>query len=155
MANESTQTPGPESRELLREQRRRSRATNTYKVFLDKLKTLADLPGADLEAAAASVLCALEQRLTADEAFDLESQLPSKLRELLKRCDRHLSAEPRRFGLSEFYDKVATDLGVGRDEAVPLVRAVILAVKYQISQGEADDVHAQLPGDLKQIWQYP
>lgn len=155
MANESAQTPGPESREMLRQQRRASRATNSYKTFMDKLKTLADMPGADLEAAAASVLCALEQRLTADESFDLESQLPSKLRELLQRCDRHQLSEPRRFGLSEFYDKVANDLDIERDEAVPLVRAVILAVKYQISQGEADDVQSQLPGDLKQIWQYP
>lgn len=155
MANESAQTPGPESREILRQQRRESRATNTYKTFIDKLKTLADMPGADLEAAAASVLCALEQRLTSEEAFDLESQLPSKLRELLKRCDRHQMTEPRKFGLHEFYEKVASDLSIERDQAVPLVRAVILAVKYQISQGEAEDVEAQLPGDLKQIWQYP
>lgn len=138
-----------------RARRSASRATNTYRAFLEKLHALSDLHGEQLEAAAASVLCGLEQRLTADERFDLEAQLPSKLRGLLQRCDRHAASAPRRFGLSELYDKVSTDMGVSRDEAVTIVRAVILAVKYQISQGEAEDVASQLPGDMKQIWQYP
>jgi uncharacterized protein (DUF2267 family) len=138
-----------------RRQRSESRKINTNKAFFDSLRRLCDLPQEELEKAAVSVVCALERRLTGDEVFDFESQLPAKFRDMLTRCERHEGAPPSKFGLAELYKMVGDDLGKSQDEVVGIVRATILALKGQITQGEADDVASQLPGDIKEIWIYP
>ena len=50
---------------------------------------------------------------------------------------------------------IGADLGKERDEVVPIVRSVFLALKGQITAGEAEDVASQLPADIKEIWIYP
>ncbi len=143
------------SAEVYRSQRSETRKSQTYAEFMKSLRRISDMPEALCEPAAVSVLCAIEQRISANEAADLESQLPAKLVEVLDRCERHAGEMPERFGLDELYAMVADDLDKSPEEVVPIVRDVILAVKGQITRGEADDVAAQLPKDIKRIWNLP
>ena len=131
--------------------RHESRTTNSYLRFLEDLMDIGNLEADEAEAAAVSVLCALEQRISANEAQDLNSELPVKLRELLFRCDRH-QEKPLRFDLDTLYDMVADDLQVNRESVVPVVHFVFCAVRQRISEGEAADVAAQLPRDIASVW---
>lgn len=139
----------------IRRQRHESRSGSTYKNFLKELCKLGNMNEEQAEEASVSVLCALERRIYSDEATQLESQLPSKLRELLQRCDRHEGAPPRKFGRDEFFQIVADDLNTDVGQAERCARAVISAVRSQISEGEAEDVAGQLPQDLAELWRRP
>lgn len=130
--------------------RHASRRANTYVKFIDELMRVAKLTKGEAEAAAVSVLSRFEQRLTRDEASHLEAQLPAKLREMLEGCPRPL--KPLRFYLDEFYQAVAGDLGLTKEEAISLTHFVFLAVSKFVSLGEARDVASQLPKDLAQVW---
>ena len=47
---------------------------------------------------------------------------------------------------------VGNELNLGEGEVEPVVRAVFQSVRHQISEGEAEDIAAQLPGDLAALW---
>lgn len=134
-----------------RKQRRESRTRNTYLAFLKNLAEISQLSFDDAEDAALAVLRRLEDRLTANEANDLEAQLPDKLKELLETEEREKKT-PIKYTLSEFYEAIADDAGVSPSEAIPLVSLVFRAVNQQISRGESEDVASQLPQDLAQVW---
>ncbi|ATB33805.1 DUF2267 domain-containing protein [Melittangium boletus] len=135
-----------------REQRREMRRSQTYKAFLSSLGTIGQMNEEDAERAAVSVLCVLEQRLFGEEAAHLEAQLPSKLRELLLRCERHMGKPASKFGKEDFIEMVSEDLGVDAFEAEKEIRAVFAAVREQVSEGEIEDVMGQLPADLRELW---
>ncbi|MCE9668445.1 DUF2267 domain-containing protein [Myxococcus stipitatus] len=138
--------------EDLRAKRSESRAARTYTFFLRDLQGRAGIDRERAEQAAESVLCTLEQRLIGSEAEDLEAQLPRKVRDLLQRCPRHEGLPPRKFKMLEFIQMVADDLDTTPNEAERLTRAVFLTVREHISEGEADDVIGQLPGDMRTLW---
>jgi uncharacterized protein (DUF2267 family) len=105
------------------------------------------------EQASVSVLCALEQRIFGEEARDLEAQLPQKLTELLHRCERHESGPPpRKFGRAEMLAMVGEDLSLEPEAVEPVIRAVLDAIRDQISEGEVEQVMKQLPADLRDLW---
>jgi uncharacterized protein (DUF2267 family) len=106
------------------------------------------------EKAAVLVLCEIEQRLMAAEAHDLEAQLPLKLQVLLTESEKHLRP-PERFNRSELLSRVAADLNMQPDEVEPIVRAVLLTVREQVSEGEIQDVIHQLPKEFHDLWQQP
>jgi uncharacterized protein (DUF2267 family) len=55
--------------------------------------------------------------------------------------------------LDEFYERVLRDAGLpSKREARWMILAVFAALKEQISAGEARHVMAQLPKDLKELW---
>jgi len=141
------------NQEDLREQRREARRSQTYKAFLDSLGTTGQMNEEDAERAAVSVLCVLEQRLFGQEAAHLEAQLPSKLRDLLVRCERHMGKPASKFGREDFIEMVSDDLGVDAFEAEKKIRAVFAAVREQVSEGEVEDLMGQLPADLRALWQ--
>ncbi len=164
MANErgeGTGTPGAgtEGRRQvtpeIRRQRHESRSGSTYKNYLKDLCKLGNMSEEQAEEASVSVLCALERRIYSSEANQLEAQLPLKLRELLQRCERHEGKPPDKFGKDQFFQMVADDLGTDVGNAERCARAVITAVRSQISEGEAEDVAGQLPVDLAELWRRP
>jgi len=138
--------------EMLRRKRHESRASTTYKLFLRTLCDSLSLPEQLAERAAASVLCALEQRLTNSEGRHLEAQLPRKLTELLVRCERHERLRPRDIGRSEFLGMVAGDLGIRIDHAETIVRGVFQVLTLQVSPGQLQSVLSMLPADLRELW---
>ncbi|MBZ4421148.1 DUF2267 domain-containing protein [Myxococcus sp. RHSTA-1-4] len=138
--------------EVRRARRSESRASQTYKAFLDHLCERGGMSPHVAEQAAVSVLCALEQRIFSEEAADLEAQLPRKLTELLHRCERHEEELPGKFGREELLKRVGEDLSLNPDAVEPVVRAVLDSIRHLISEGEAEDVMSQLPSDLRDLW---
>jgi uncharacterized protein (DUF2267 family) len=101
----------------------------------------------------AAVLHALRDRLTPEEARQAAAQLPRELKRIWREGDVP-GRRPTKMHRKEFYERVK------REAAIESVRdarfftiAVFAALKAQLSPGEADDVMAQLPRDLKDVWE--
>lgn len=150
---EPTRRPPPTPER--RQQRHESRTGSTYKKFLNDLAAVGNMDMELAECAAVSVLCAFERRVYGEEAKDLEAQLPLKLRELLTSCAVHEGKPSEKFGRQELLQMVADDLKKDPSEVEPIIRAVTLAVRDQITEGEAEDFVNMLPGDLKELWTLP
>ena len=109
----------------------------------------------DLEEAkrgTAAVFHALRDRLTPDEADQAVAQLPGPLKAVWQAGEK-TDRVPLRMDREEFYVRVKVEAGLlGETEAQWLTLAVFGALKAQLSAGEADDVRAQLPEDLKEVW---
>lgn len=144
-----------ERESTLHAERHASRAGSTYKAFLKDVQSLGGLDEQLAEKATVSVLCAVDRRITAEEARHLRAQLPSRLQELVQRCELHAGEKPEKFGREELFQAVAEDLGKGADEVEPIVRVVITALRAHVTEGEAEDVADQLPTDLKELWLRP
>lgn len=141
------------SMEVRRARRRESRTSQTYAAFIKHLCERGGMSPSVAEKAAVSVLCAIEQRIFGEEAQDLEAQLPRKLVELLNRCERHESGPPsRKFGRAEMLLMVGEDLGLNPEAVEPVIRAVLDALRDQVSEGEVEQVLRQLPHDLRDLW---
>ena len=111
---------------------------------------------ADREAAkvgSAAVLHALRDRLLPTEAAQAVAQLPRALKEVWKAGDAP-GHKPLKMNRQEFYERVRREAGLKTiREARFLIIGVFAALKEQLSPGEADDVCAQLPRDLKDVWE--
>jgi uncharacterized protein (DUF2267 family) len=103
--------------------------------------------------ATAAVLQALRDRLTPEEARQVVAQLPTELKKIWssgEAPDRRVVRLHRR----SFYERVRGEARLATvPEARDATRAVFGALKAQISPGEADDILAQLPRDLKEVWE--
>jgi len=138
--------------EKKRAERREQRHNQTFADFMTYLRRVGQISEAVAEQSAVVVLCALERRILPDEAKDLESQLPFKLRELVRRCDTHAAVPPHTIHRAEFVATVAEDLAVPPDRAEHLILSVFHALRAQVSDGEARQVEGQLPPDLRALW---
>lgn len=112
---------------------------------------------ADLDSLAKSrqatgvVLRALRDRLTPEEGRQAVAQLPQELKTLWRADEA--PRVPVKMHRREFVDRVRREAGLpSRRRAEILVDAVFDALKQQLSRGEADDIEAQLPTDLKGMW---
>lgn len=102
--------------------------------------------------ATAAVLHALRDRLTTNEADQVFAQLPEELKEVWAEGEE-AEREPIKMKREEFYERVVQDGELpSTREARWMTLAVFAALKEQISPGEAQDVMAQLPKDLKELW---
>jgi uncharacterized protein (DUF2267 family) len=110
----------------------------------------------DREAAkvgSAAVFHALRDRLLPTEAAQAVAQLPRALKEVWKAGDAP-GRKPIKMNRQEFYERVRREAGLKTiREARFLIIGVFAALKEQLSPGEADDVCAQLPRDLKDVWE--
>jgi len=102
--------------------------------------------------ATAAVFHALRDRLTPDEADQVMAQLPRELKEVWEAGEAP-ERRPVKLDREEFYARVQRDTGVASSrEGRWLTLAVFMALQKQLSPGEAEDVLAQLPKDLKEVW---
>jgi uncharacterized protein (DUF2267 family) len=139
-----------------RERRSEAHEAETYGRFLNDVRSLTGLTREEAERTAASVLCALEQRLFPTRALKLESQLPVRLVELVVGCEAHpVPKGEAKIGREEMIALVAEHLGEDRGRTEDLTRQVMLALRAQITDGEAEKVASQLPADLQQMWMNP
>ena len=106
----------------------------------------------DARRATGVVLRALRDRLTPEEAADAVAQLPRELKALWCGGER-AGRRPEKMHRQEFYERVRREahLASPRDARAATV-SVFAALKEQLSPGEADDILAQLPRDLKTVW---
>jgi uncharacterized protein (DUF2267 family) len=144
---------GGEQGQRLRGRRHEAKQTQTYSLFLKDLCERSGLPRERAERALVSVLCVLEQRLI--EVDDLRAQLPVKLQEALQACTPRPEQPLGKFGLDEFLQKVAEDLGGDPALAVSVTRAVLATVRAHLSEGEAEQMGHELPADLRALWARP
>ncbi|MBT2365682.1 DUF2267 domain-containing protein [Streptomyces sp. ISL-10] len=91
---------------------------------------------------AAAVLNVLAARITPGEAADLAAQLPEPLREPLL-ADKEQPTE--RFGIEEFYRRVAARTGARPRTAQWDAGAVLTTLDDSISGGELNQIISQLP----------
>ena len=102
--------------------------------------------------ATAAVLHALRDRLTPDEARHAAAQLPRELKALWGSEPSALD-RPSKLHRAAFLERVRLEAGLGSAlQAEQATDAVFAALKDQLSEGEADDIVAQLPRDLKWQW---
>jgi len=123
------------------------------KEFFERVQRYARL--GDLERAedlTRIVFYLLSARLTINEGDDLRAQLSEDLKKLWDEV-KETKVDVIKFKRPEFLNRVMAD---GRlknaKEAENVVNAVFKALKSQISKGEAEDVAAQLPEHLKEMW---
>jgi uncharacterized protein (DUF2267 family) len=106
----------------------------------------------DSRQATAAVLRALRDRLTPEEAMQAAAQLPQELKRLWE-SGRPALRQPMKLHRREFLERVRVDAGLkSLSQAEMATDAVFAALKEQLSAGEASDIAAQLPRDLKAQW---
>jgi uncharacterized protein (DUF2267 family) len=106
----------------------------------------------DSRQATAAVLRALRDRLTPEEAAQAAAQLPRELKTLWA-SGRPALRQPMKLHRREFLERVRVDAGLkSLGQAEMVIDAVFAALKEQLSPGEASDIVAQLPRDLKAQW---
>jgi uncharacterized protein (DUF2267 family) len=107
---------------------------------------------ADARHATAAVLRALRDRLTSEEADQAMAQLPQELKRLWA-SGRPPLWQPVKMHRREFLERVRVDAGLkSLGQAELVTDAVFAGLKEQLSPGEAEDIVAQLPRDLKGQW---
>jgi uncharacterized protein (DUF2267 family) len=123
------------------------------RVMYSRVGIEADLDSvADARRVTGAVLRALRDRLTPEEAEQASAQLPTELKALWHGGPPP-PLRPVRMHRPEFYTRVMTEGGLASMRKAELATdAVFAALKDQISPGECDDILAQLPRDLKQVW---
>jgi len=102
--------------------------------------------------ATAAVFHALRDRLTPEEADQVAAQLPRELKLVWWEGERY-GRRPLKLDREEFYRLVMRGARLNSvREARWMTLAVFAALKEHLSPGEAEDVMAQLPKDLKEVW---
>lgn len=130
--------------------------------FIHRVQEMAGLPTLEMaEEATRIVLHLLSHRITKDEAEDAAAQLPEDM-QLLWDSDNWFTYMMNLFRrkqlnyrkLDEFYAMIADRLQRNEipTEADRLARVVFHVLKEQISPGEVEDIAAQLPEEIEQLW---
>jgi len=117
--------------------------------FTGKVQHKAKLATTD-EALAAirATLETLAERTAGDEAENLAAQLPEEIGKYL-----HGKQIVERFSLADFFDRVTEKEGVDKPFAVHHARAVIDVLQEAVSEGEIDNLRAQLPDEWDPLFE--
>lgn len=94
----------------------------------------------------------LSARLTMREGEELKAQLPKDLKAIWNDV-KETKVDVIKFSKTDFLERVGTE---GHLEDIEIAEMVVISIfkslKEIISEGEARDVAAQLPAELKNIW---
>lgn len=102
--------------------------------------------------ATAAVFHALRDRLTPREADQLKAQLPRDLKQVWEEGEQ-ADRGPLKLTREAFFQRVKAETQAASTRDVRwMTLAVFAALKEQLSPGESEDVFAQLPKDLKELW---
>ncbi len=104
----------------------------------------------EADGAIRSVLLALTDVVSPDEAHDMASQLPKEYKELVEgRLREGLPVAKASWGA--LVSRVQSDLDVETPEAAErVIRGVFSVLKDAVSPGELEDVLAELPLDVRE-----
>jgi uncharacterized protein (DUF2267 family) len=99
-----------------------------------------------------AVFVALGKALEEKELHDMISELPKEFRELaaaaLRAHEEAIHRTAPRIDADEFVRRAAARAGLDFDNAVLATTAVLEALGYRITKGEAEDIEAFLPREL-------
>ena len=131
------------------QRRRDAHRAQTLRAFTAKLRRITGLRREPDALAAFEVVASnLIRRLTPDEAGDFAAQLPAAVRE--KVVD-HGEVPDRRVSRGGIERQVAQRLGIDAGWATEVVWRIGQHLAELVSEGEVEDLAAQLPGDLKRL----
>jgi uncharacterized protein (DUF2267 family) len=98
-----------------------------------------------------SVLHALRDRLTVEEAADFGAQLPMLLRGLYYEGWKP-SKVPQKMSKEEFVDRIRREFTFDIDGGIEtLVKTVLDALRRYVTEGEWDEVRSSMPKDLQTL----
>ena len=119
-----------------------------YSEFIGQVQNRAKL-ATEEEAlkATRAVLETLGNRLFTNESSHLAAQLPEEIGHFLK------DKPSEKLSYDQFIYKIVEKEGVRTQDALYHARAVFEVVREAVSQGEIDDVKAQLPQDLENLFE--
>jgi CBS domain-containing protein/uncharacterized protein (DUF2267 family) len=130
--------------------RHEARSQETYGRFLHLVQGMTGLTSRDdAEAAVEIVLGGVVRRITYQEAAHLIAQLPTKLQDRLLDLPK---GPDRSVDLETIERLLEVRLSLGAVDAARVARATGLAVAQLVSTGELDDVRAELPPDMRQLF---
>jgi len=119
-----------------------------YDEFVEEVQNRARL--ASEEQAVNAIRATLEtlaERLTMDESSHLAAQLPEDIAAFLA---QHTD-EAEQFSLDEFFQRVTTREGVSQADATAHARVVFEVLGKAVSEGELEDLSAQLPEEFRPL----
>jgi uncharacterized protein (DUF2267 family) len=120
--------------------------------FLHRVAEREGVPEETAREHARAVFAALGRALEEKELHDMISELPKEFRDLAGAALRaHADAirpEAPRIDADEFVRRVAARAGLDFDAAVLATTAVLEALGYRITKGEAEDIESFLPREL-------
>jgi uncharacterized protein (DUF2267 family) len=102
----------------------------------------------DAVCAIQAVFQTLSERLNAGETKDLISQLPREFGIYFQ-----VAEHSQRFSLDDFFHRISQREQVDVPEAVFHARVVLEVMQEAVSQGEVDDVKAQLPEEWRDLFE--
>jgi uncharacterized protein (DUF2267 family) len=120
-----------------------------YDEFIGRVQNRARLASSgEAVRAIRATLEVLGERLFGGEAQDLAAQLPREIA-------HYLTADggSESFGLQEFFRRVSEREQVELPDAIHHARAVISVVRDAVSEGEMQDVLAQLPEEYNALFE--
>ncbi|MDB6109201.1 MAG: hypothetical protein JWR69_951 [Pedosphaera sp.] len=122
-----------------------------YDHFVGQVQHRARLAsGGEAVHAIRTTLETLAERLTAEEAHDLASQLPTEIGVYLRRPP---GTPGERLSLDDFFHHVSEREGKALPVSVFHARVVIEVVREAVSPGEIADVLAQLPAEYRPLFE--
>jgi uncharacterized protein (DUF2267 family) len=121
-----------------------------YETIIEQVQDSCGLEKAEAVRAVEALVETLGERLQKTERDNLADQLPGELKE-------HLFKRPQTapFGLEEFYTRMAARTGLRFAAAVQRSRCAAVALQKSASQGELDDVRAQLRPEYDELFGQP
>lgn len=130
--------------------------------FLLKIREKADLHDKkEAEEAAKAVLHTLKRRVTKEEAKDMEAQLSEGERELWDEEPANLphlinirATKPGgvlKMHIEDFFLAINEHSDYKYDPQT-IAKAIFSVMKERLGEGESEDVKAQLPKDIKRLW---
>jgi uncharacterized protein (DUF2267 family) len=120
-----------------------------YSTFVSTVEQVGGLTREEAERAIEATLRTLAERITGGEARDVALLLPKEVRPFLERTPE----EAERFGLDEFYRRVAEREGADPPTAAAHARAVFVALGVAVAPGELRDMASQLPAEYDPLLQ--
>ncbi len=127
-----------------------ARAQSTYGRLRNQLREEAELESSQqADKSLEIVLGSIVRRLPPNEAENFISQLPS----LLQRPLRGQSPGPDKTITDHAIElELMDELGVNESHAWRIIEAVVASIQQTVSPGQMDDLHAQLPKGLKELF---
>ncbi len=126
-----------------------------YNEFVKRVQDQAELAAPD-EAGTAikAVLGTLGEMLSPMERRHLAAQLPKSMKDFVTAWMEHPPKEkgrPHRFGLEEFYQRVAARSEVRYPTAVKRSQAVMKVLREAVAPGELADIFRELPQEYEEL----
>ncbi len=126
-----------------------------YKEFIKRVQDEAVVAAPDEAAGAVqAVLGTLGEMLSPRERRHLAAQLPKSMKDFVTAWMEHPPKEkgrPHRFGLQEFYHRVAARSGVRYPTAVRRSGAVLKVLRQAVAPGELADIFRELPQEYEEL----